>query len=90
MQITLTGDVAPHEKSFRARVDGLGVHAYGATADEATERALRASRIKLDIWYMSGVLLDRLSELSVQVELDTPADMIPPPRECTHMELTSA
>ena len=90
VQIILTGDVQKHEESFRARVDGLGVHAYGATADEAQERALRASLLKLDVWAMQGVLIPRLKNHSVQFDLDIQADVLPAPRELVHMALSPA
>ena len=90
MQITLTGDVAPHEKSFRARVDGLGVHAYGATSEEAEARALEISVMKLDFWHAAGTLMERLAEFGIAFDMDPQADALPAPRDLIRMDLAPA
>ena len=88
MHIILTGDVQEHEGSFRARVDGLGIHAYGATPEAAEQRALEGARLKLDFWYMQRVLIERLLKCSIRFTLDSAT--VPPPREAVPVELVSA
>ena len=91
MKIYLTGDVGRHEENYRARVSGLGVHAYGDTEDEAKDRAEMAAGMKLDIWYMQGVLAERLTGLGVRFEDDEVLDeRTARPRSEIEMELTAA
>ncbi len=86
--ITLEGDVARHEGSYRARVNGVAIHAYGSTVEEVTQGALEGAKLKLNLWYMQGAFIDRLVEHSIQFTLDSSDE--PPPHETVRMELLPA
>ena len=90
VKIYLTGDVGRHEENYRARVSGLGVHAYGATTDEAIASARAGAQIKINNWYVQGVLTERLEHFEVKfdgAELDERGSM---PQSKIEMALTPA
>ena len=56
----LDGDV-----HWRARVSGLGVHAYGKTNDEARQRAEAIALMKMELWDDYGVLDQELERRDI-------------------------
>ena len=52
--------------TWRARVQGLGIHAYGATNDEARERAERLVEMTLEVWADFNILERELERRDVQ------------------------
>ena len=96
MWIELTGTVEEFEDGYRARVHIIGVHAYGATEDEAARHAVRLTDIKLGIWRDAGVLEEVVSELDIPHWHDEPewigsfgdALFVPPPT--ARLDLTLA
>ncbi len=88
MTIILEGDVTENEGGFRARVNGVGIHAYGPTVEAAKERALEGAKLKLTLWYMQGAFIKRLVKHSIRFTLD--GNDVPPPRETVQMELVTA
>ena len=51
--------------TWRARVQGLGIHAYGTTNDEARERAERLVEMTLDVWADFNILERELTRCEV-------------------------
>ena len=90
MEVYLVGKVEWYEpeNDYRVRIEGLGVHGYGKTQEEATERATLAAEMKLAGWYARGVLMDRLEQLGVQHEQI--ALVTPLPQSKIKMELITA
>ena len=68
MLITLTGDIECHGAGFLATIDGLGLHAYGATEDEAYGRAGIAIQMKIDLLMEVGDLETFLVVLGIEYE----------------------
>lgn len=51
--------------TWRARVEKLGIHAYGTTNDEARTRAERLVGMTLDVWEDFNILERELSRCEV-------------------------
>ena len=68
MLITLTGDIERRGAGFLATVDGLGLHAHGATEAEAHRRATIAIEMKIDLLAEVGDLETFLRAFGIQYE----------------------
>ena len=67
LNIMLTGYIEKLEGrvAWRARVEGIGVHAYGKTNDEARQRAETMTRMAIELWSDFAVLEGELERCEI-------------------------